>query len=69
MQYSSFIQDLPNDSDEDKYIEKEDRRNEDVAVELPAQEPSLHFKKFEIRFRNKESKEDTKTTLITLEKE
>ena len=52
MQYSSFFQDLQQDSDEEKSIEKNDSRNEDLPIELPGQEAASHFSKFEIKFRN-----------------
>ena len=48
---STFLSDLQNDSEEDCYTER------DLNAELPFQDDS-HFKKFEIRFRNKESKDD-----------
>ena len=60
MQYSTFLQDLQGDSDEEKT---------DVDVELPGQEDSAHFKKSEIKYRSKESKEDAKLILNSLEKE
>ena len=65
MQYSTFLQDLQGDSeDEEKNTEKTY-----VDVEIPGQENSAHFKKFEIKFRNKESREDAKLILTSLEKE
>ena len=65
MQYSTFLQDLQGDSeDEEKNTEKTY-----VDVEIPGQENSSHFKKFEIKFRNKESREDAKLVLTSLEKE
>ena len=65
MQYSTFLQDLQDDSeDEEKNTEKTY-----IDVEIPGQENSAHFKKFEIKFRNKESREDAKLVLTSLEKE
>ena len=55
MQYSSFISDLQNYSYE--------------ALELPIQGNSSHFKRFDIKFRNKESREEAKTVLMGLEKD
>ena len=49
MQYSASLSDLQNDSDEDRFTEK------NLNIELPFQDAS-NFKKFEIKFRNKESK-------------
>ena len=57
-----MLSDLQNDSEEDCYTEK------DLNAELPFQDDS-HFKKFEIRFRNKESKDDVKSILSNLEKD
>ena len=65
MQYSTFLQDLQGDSeDEGKNTEKTY-----VDVEIPGQENSAHFKKFEIKHRSKESKKDAKLVLNSLEKE
>ena len=63
MQYSLLL-DLQGDSDEDKFNE-----NTDLNVELPDSEDSAHFKRFEIKCRDKESKEEVKTVLNSLEKE
>ena len=59
MQYPTLLQ---NYSDEDRFTGK------DLNVELPFQDDS-HFKKFEIKHRNKESKEDVKSVLSNLEKD
>ena len=62
MQYSTFLSDLQNDSDDDRSTGR------DQNVELPFQEES-HFKKFEIKHRNNESKEEVKSALSNLEKD
>ena len=62
MQYSTFLSDLQNDSDDDRSTGR------DQNVELPFQEES-HFKKFEIKHRNNESKEEVKIALSNLEKD
>ena len=65
MQYSTFLQDLQGDSeDEEKNTEKTY-----IDVEIPGQENSAHFKKIKIKFRNKEPREDAKLVLTSLEKE
>ena len=63
MQYSSPIDDLQRDSDDELNTER------DVHIELPIQDSASHFRKFDIKFRNKESKEDAKSTLLDLEKD
>ena len=60
--YSSLIDDLQRDSEDDEIREKTD------TLEIPFQEDS-HFKKFAIKYRSKESKEDVKLVLAKLEKE
>ena len=62
MQYSTLLSDLRNDSDKDRFTAK------DLNIELAFQDDS-HFKKFEIKFRNKESKDDVKKILSSLEKD
>ena len=39
-----------------------------MHIELPIQDSSSHFKKFDMKFRDKESKEDAKTVRTGLEK-
>ena len=51
--YSSLINDLQRDSDDDETREKTD------TLEIPFQEDS-HFKKFTIKYRTRESVEDVK---------
>ena len=53
---------MQRDSDEEDIASKTDN------VELPVQEES-HFKKFNIKFRNAESKEEVKQAISSLEKE
>ena len=60
--YSTFLEDLQKDSDEDVDSGKTS------GLELPFQENS-HFKKFAIMHRFVESKEEVKRALDTLEKE
>ena len=60
--YSSLIDDLQRDSDDDETHEKTD------TLEIPFQEDS-HFKKFAIKYRTRESVEDVKLVLAKLEKE
>ena len=60
--YSSLIDDLQRDSDDDETREKTD------TLEIPFQEDS-HFKKFAIKYRTRESVEDVKLVLAKLEKE
>ena len=64
MQYSTLLSDLRNYSDEDQFTEKE------LNIELPFQDDS-HFKMFVInyKFRNKESEDDVRTILSSLEKD
>ena len=62
MQYSSFIDDLKLDTDDELNTER------DVHIELPIQDSALHFRIFNIQFRDKESKEDAKSILCDLEK-
>ena len=62
MQYTTFLNQLQNDSDEERFTEK------DLNVELPFQDNDTHFRKFEIKFRNKESKEDEKKYFWILKK-
>ena len=64
MQYSTFLQDLQGDSDEDKSIE-----NTDLNVELPGSDDPAHFIWCDIKCRDKESKDDVKSLLNTLENE
>ena len=64
MQYSTFLQDLQVDSDEEKST-----NNTYLNVELPGLEDSANFKRFEIKYREKESKEDAKLILNSLENE
>ena len=47
MQYSTFLQDLQGDSDEEKFIE-----NTDFNVELPGSDDPAHFKRFDIKCRD-----------------
>ena len=63
MHYSSFIDDLQCNSDDELNTERA------VHIEFPIQDSTLHFRKFDIKFRNKESKEDAKNVLIDLEKD
>ena len=60
--YSSLIDDLQRDSDDDETHEKTD------TLEIPFQEDS-HFKKFAIKYRTRESVEYVKLVLAKLEKE
>ena len=59
--YSSLIDDLQRDSDDDEIREKTD------TLEIPFQEDS-HFKKFAIKYRTRESVEDVKLVLANLKK-
>ena len=63
MHYSSFINDLQRDSNDDINTER------DVHIELLIQDISSHFEKFDIKFRDKESKEDAKIVLSSVEKD
>ena len=60
--YSTFLEDLQRDSDDDVDSGKT------TGIELPFQE-NTHFKKFAIMHRLVESKEDAKQVLAGLEKE
>ena len=60
--YSTFLEDLQRDSDDDVDSGKI------TGIELPFQE-NTHFKKLAIMHRLVESKEDTKQVLAGLEKE
>ena len=62
LKYSSIIDDLQKDTDEEELSEKEGN------VELPVQ-VDTHFKKFNIKYRKAESKEEVKQAISTLEKE
>ena len=62
LKYSSIIDDLQKDTDEEELSEKEGN------VELPVQ-VDTHFKKFNINYRKAESKEEVKQAISTLEKE
>ena len=61
MQYSTFLNELQNDSDD------ENATRRDQNIELPLDDS--HFKKFEIRFRNNDSKDEVKNIMSSLEKE
>ena len=62
LKYSSILDDLQKDTDEEELSEKESNN------ELPVQ-VDTHFKKFNIKFRKAESKEEIKQAISTLEKE
>ena len=62
MQYSSFLDNLQRDSDHELNTER------DVHIELPIQDSASHFRKFDTKLRNKESKEDAKSILFDLGK-